>query len=342
MQCTYFYCSNIYLRKNIKIIFNYLLGPVLFIILSYSLYKQIAHQPDLPERWAHIKQSWYNPVFWFVLFLMIVNYGIEARKWQLLLKPLEKFSLIKAFKSVLAGCSITMLTPNRIGEYGGRILFVQEPNRLRAISLTILGSISQLLVTILMGTLGLIVLTFFSEKDAAVFSFFPPLFSNTLLFLCIVLSILFLMFYLRIGWLIHLMQKQKFLAKPLKYVRLLDQFSGKQLLRILFLSLLRYMAFILQYMLLLSVMEVGISLLLSFWLLTIFYLVMVMAPSIGFTELPLRATATVEIFKLYSSNILGIQAAALGIWLINLVLPAIIGSILILGIKITKENDENP
>lgn len=273
---------------------------------------------------------------------MIVNYGIEARKWQLLLKPLEKFSLIKAFKSVLAGCSITMLTPNRIGEYGGRILFVQEPNRLRAISLTILGSISQLLVTILMGTFGLIVLTFFSEKDAAVFSFFPPLFSNTLLFLCIVLSILFLMFYLRIGWLIHLMQKQKFLAKPLKYVRLLDQFSGKQLLRILFLSLLRYMAFILQYMLLLSVMEVGISLLLSFWLLTIFYLVMVMAPSIGFTELPLRATATVEIFKLYSSNILGIQAAALGIWLINLVLPAIIGSILILGIKITKENDENP
>ena len=102
------------------------------------------------------------------------------------------------------------------------------------------------------------------------------------------------------------------------------------------------MAFILQYMLLLSVMEVEISYLLSFWLLTIFYLIMVMAPTIGFTELPLRATASVEIFKLYSPNILGIQAAALGIWLINLVLPAIIGSILILGIKITKENEANP
>jgi len=63
-----------------------------------------------------------------------------------------------------------------------------------------------------------------------------------------------------------------------------------------------------------------------------------MAPTIGFTELPVRATASVELFKLYSSNIVGIQAAALGIWIINLVIPAIIGSLLIFGIKITKDD----
>ncbi len=298
-------------------------------------------QPDLPQRWQHIKNSWNSISFWLVLLLMLVNYGLEAFKWKLLLKPLEKISFFRAVKSVLAGCSITMLTPNRIGEYGGRILFVKEHNRLRAISLTILGSLSQLLVTIVMGTLGLLVLRFY---DASMYGldFIPPILANTLLWSCSFLSVFFLLFYFRIGWLIHLMETQNWLGKPLKYVRLLDQFSGKQLLRILFLSLIRYIAFILQYMLLLSVMEVEISYLLSFWLLTIFYLIMVMAPTIGFTELPLRATASVEIFKLYSPNILGIQAAALGIWLINLVLPAIIGSILILGIKITKENEANP
>ena len=272
---------------------------------------------------------------------MFVNYGLEAFKWQLLLKPLERISFFRAVKSVLAGCSITMLTPNRIGEYGGRILFVKESNRLRAISLTILGSISQLLVTIVMGTLGLLVLRFYDITSHGL-DFIPPVLANTLLVSCIFLSTFFLLFYLRIGWLIHFMEMQPILSRPLKYVKLLDQFSGKQLLRILFLSLIRYMAFILQYMLLLSVMEVEIGYLLSFWLLTVFYLIMVMAPSIGFTELPLRATASVEIFKLYSPNILGIQAAALGIWLINLVLPAIIGSILILGIKITQENEANP
>lgn len=270
---------------------------------------------------------------------MLVNWGIEAWKWQIQLAPLEKISFIKAFKSVLAGCSITMLTPNRMGEFGGRILYVKEENRLRAITLTILGSISQFLITVVMGTIGLIMMKYFAGKDSDTFRLVPAVLSNTVLFTAIGLSIFTLLFYFRIGWLVHLMERVKFLSKPLKYVRLLEQFTGKQLLRIAILSFLRYMVFILQYMLLIHVMGVDIDFGLSFWLLTIFYLLMAMAPTIGFAELPVRATASVELFKLFSPNIVGIQAAALGIWLINLVLPAVIGSILILGVKISKDDE---
>jgi MFS family permease len=270
---------------------------------------------------------------------MFVNWGIEAWKWQIQLAPLEKISFIKAFKSVLAGCSITMLTPNRMGEFGGRILYVKEENRLRAITLTILGSISQFLITIVMGTVGLFILKYYSGQNSETFQLIPSFLSNSILFTSLVLSIFTLLFYFRIGWLVHLMERIKFLSKPLKYVKLLEQFNGKQLLRILILSFFRYMIFILQYMLLIRVMGVETGWQLSFWLLTVFYLVMAMAPTIGFAELPVRATASVELFKLFSPNIVGIQAAALGIWLINLVLPAVIGSILILGVKITKENE---
>ena len=70
---------------------------------------------------------------------------------------------------MLAGCSITMLTPNRIGEYGGRIMYVQEQHRLKAISLTILGSISQLTITMFMGTTGLAILKFGSIADKTLF-----------------------------------------------------------------------------------------------------------------------------------------------------------------------------
>ena len=312
---------------------------MLFVILCYSLYKQIARQPNLPQRWEEIKDSWQHPLFWLALLLMLVNWGMEARKWQLLIAALEKFSFSKAFKSVLAGCSITMLTPNRIGEYGGRIVYVQEQHRLRAITLTILGSISQFLVTIVMGTAGLIVMKYFMLEKTEAFHSIPAYLSNTLLYLSVFGSVFTLLFYLRIGWLIHVIEKIKILSKPLKYIRLLQQFSGKQLLRILLLSFLRYGVFILQYILLLSVMNIGINFTMCFWLLTVFYLLMAMAPTIGFTELPVRATASVALFSLYSSNILGIQAAALSIWLINLVMPAIIGSVLILGVKITKDNE---
>jgi len=329
------------LRKNIKIFFNYFLGPVLFVLLSWSLYKQIAHQPDLPQRWAQIKHSWQQPSFWLVVLLMILNWGLEARKWQLLIRPLEKFSLLTAFKSVLAGCSVTMLTPNRIGEYGGRIIFVKEENRIRAIPLTILGSLSQLFVTVIMGTAGLLLFKYFSEEDKAVlFKLMPELAGNILIYSCVCISLILILVYLRVGLLIRLMKRIPFLKKFVHYVELLDNFSRKQLLRILFLSFLRYMVFILQYMLLLKVLQVEIANVICFWLLSIFYLVMTLAPTIGFTELPVRAAASVELLQLYSNNIIGIQAASLGIWLINLVLPAIAGSLLIFGIKIMREKNE--
>lgn len=325
------------MSKNIKIFFNYFLGPVLFIVLSWSLYKQIIHQPDLHQRWAQIRQSWQHPYFWIVLMLVPVNWGLEAKKWQLLILPLEKFSFGRAFKSVLAGCSVTMLTPNRIGEYGGRIIYVKEENRLRAIPLTILGSLGQLFVTVVLGTVGLLIFKYAPGTNAVLLKLMPELVGNILLYICMVTSLVLILIYLRVGLLIRLMQKAGILKKFVQYVQLLDAFSRKQLLRILFLSFLRYMVFILQYMLLLKVMQVDIANFVCFWLLSVFYLVMSLAPTIGFTELPVRAAASVELLQLYSSNVIGIQAASLGIWLINLVIPAIAGSLLIFGIKIMKE-----
>jgi len=307
--------------------------------LGFSLYKQIIAQPDLDQRWGQIKQSWHQGLFWVSIILMFVNWGVEAWKWRIQLAPLEKISFIKAFKSVMAGCSITMLTPNRVGEFGGRILYVKEQHRLRAITLTILGSISQFLVTILIGTIGLIIMKYYSGENSDTFKLIPGFISNSLLIVSVIIAVLTLLFYLRIGWLIHLLERIKFLSKALKYVKLLEDFTAKQLLTILALSFLRYLVFILQYILLLDVMGVEVSYQLSFWLLSIFYLIMAVAPTIGFAELPIRATASIELFKLYSNNIVGIQAAALGIWIINLVLPAIIGSILIFGIKITKDDE---
>lgn len=293
-------------------------------------------QHDLANRWLQIKESFYSPLLWSACLLVIVNWGIEARKWQIQLKPLEKINFLTAFKSVLAGCSITMLTPYRVGEYGGRILFVKEQNRLDAIPLTILGSVSQLFITILMGIAGLFYLKFIQHNEQ-IFSFLPSYSVNILLALSIMAAVLLLLVYLRVSLLVKLLSSVPSLSKFVSHILLLNTFSRKQLLRILFLSFLRYSVFILQYILLLQALQVQISFFACYWLITVFYLLMAMAPTIGFTELPIRASASVALLQFYSSNTIGIQAASLGIFFINLVVPAVVGSILILGIKILKE-----
>ena len=115
-------------NKNIKIFLKYIIGPLLCVWLFYSLYQQIKAQPNLHQSIALMKdapfgsQAWKS---WMVIFLALVNWGLEARKWQLLLLPIQKISFFRAYRSVLSGLALSLNTPNRMGEYGGRIFYVQ-------------------------------------------------------------------------------------------------------------------------------------------------------------------------------------------------------------------------
>ncbi|MCW3090817.1 MAG: hypothetical protein JWP81_1886 [Ferruginibacter sp.] len=324
------------LNKSVRIIINYFFGPLLFLVISYSLYRQISNQPDLEQRWVQINGGWKDWKFLVVILLMFVNWGIESRKWQLLVNHVQHFSFARAFKSVMAGCSVTMLTPNRIGEYGGRILYVGEENRIKAISLSLVGSISQLLVTMVMGCIGLLYLRYLSHINSGELAVLPEFWGDVLIYLSIGLTVIYLLFYLRLGWLVRMMERLPSLQKIVNHIRVLDEFSDRHLVQILFLSFIRYLVFVLQYVLMLQVMQIEIPLGICFWLMTVFYLVMAIAPSIGFIELPVRVSASWVIFKLFTTNELGVGTASLSIWLINIVVPAIIGSLLILSIKIVK------
>ncbi len=56
--------------------------------------------------------------------------GIEAIKWQIALRPVQSISFTRAFKAILAGTCIASFTPNRVGEYLGRMLFVDPGNKI--------------------------------------------------------------------------------------------------------------------------------------------------------------------------------------------------------------------
>jgi hypothetical protein len=268
--------------------------------------------------------------------MLFLNWGLEALKWQLLLSPLEKINFSNSLKSVFAGCSITMLTPNRTGEFGGRILFVRPENRIKAISVTIVGSISQLTITIIIGVVAIIILKNTNINYKLVKNL-PWIFNEYVLVFSSLAGIVLLLIFFRLDFLIKYLEGISFLKKINQHISFVNSFNRKLLLRILFYSLLRYLVFILQYIFLLQVLQVDIDGFVCFGLLAIFYLTMAILPTIGFTELPVRATTSVLILGLVSANYLGIQTAALGIWLINLVIPSIIGSIYILRTKIYKK-----
>ena len=68
-----------------------------------------------------------------------------------------------------------------------------------------------------------------------------------------------------------------------------------------------------------------------------FFFVLAIVPSFALADLGIRGKFSTELFNLYSSNTIGIIGTTFGIWFINLFVPALVGSLLILGTKIFKD-----
>ncbi len=328
-------------NKSIKLLFKYILAPALAAWLFYSLYRQIRNQPHLHESWQLIKDAptgQYALYFWLAFILVFVNWGAEAIKWRYLMKPLEYMSFGRAFKSVLSGVTLSINTPNRIGEYGGRMLYVGEGHKLKSISLSILGSISQLVITLILGSIGLYYLLYFLIPAEETIMGLSRFWIRVMLIITGFFTIGLLVFFFRMPWLIRLTERIPVAQKTLPYIRALTQFDIKLLLSLLLISLFRYIIFILQYLLLWKVTGVDIPMISGAWLIAILFLVMAIVPSFAIADLGIRGQFSVALAGLFSSNTIGIISTTFGIWILNLFIPALAGSIMILSVKFFKDN----
>ena len=228
-------------------------------------------------------------------------------------------------------------TPNRMGEYLGRILYIKEGRRKAAISLTIACSIAQLLVTLAIGLAGVFYLRssihrqLLSGQDQLAFGL------NFLIVLVAALLLGLTFIYFRLSSVAAILTKIPGVRKYADFVKVLENFDATILLRILFLSFGRYLVFIIQYSLVFPVFGVALGVGQIWGGMSVVFLVMALIPTFTFlTELGLRWEASIQVLELFSTNTVGIFAASFAIWLINLIIPALIGSLLIISIKLFK------
>jgi hypothetical protein len=160
---------------------------------------------------------------------------------------------------------------------------------------------------------------------------------KVLLFLSVFATLILLLFLSRLSWIIKLFEKIPAFSKYVQYISVLDEFTPKLLLRLLFLSLLRYLVFVIQYIFLLQVLQVEVSWQQGFWLIAILHLVMAIVPSFAIADLGIRGKFSTELLSLYSANTIGIIGTTFGIWFINLFIPALAGSFFIIRKRIFKE-----
>lgn len=339
------------LKRETKIrkTLNYLIRVVIIAVTYGFIYYQVFYK-HRPEEIIHSVESILNnrqvwALMGLVLGLMILNWGLESFKWKLLISKIEKVSFFRAYKAVLTGVSVSLFTPNRTGDYLGRVFILDKGSHVEGILLTLVGSLAQLVVTLSVGLFSLLLFT--DQYLCLLYKFHGYLFAGLILIIPIVVFFL-LVIYFKIGLLSDFLSRYfpgKW-ANLIKYTAIFSRFSSRELLWNLLLSLARYFVFSIQFLLLLKLSGAYIPLQQGLVLVPVIYLIMAGVPSIALADLGIRGSVSLYVLGLYfSANAAGspvpdisILAASTLLWLINLIVPAILGTLFVFNLKFFRNN----
>jgi hypothetical protein len=316
------------INKNIKLIINYVVGPLLLLLICYHLYRQISTSPHLSVDQHVIEESIKSngmllPLLSFLL--MFVQWGIEAWKWKIMMHT-TSFSIkwTTSLKMIFAGLSFSFVTPNRLGEFIGRVFYLPSEKRAIGTAFTVYNTIIQISVY------GFFAATAFYYFDSSLLlNKMPEAFSSVLYVLnkiSLFVSLLCIIFFFTQHRILIILSRFGFLQKFKNILNECAQIKIDASLVLVGLTMLKSIVFIVQYWLIFSWLGVDISFLSAFVGVSLMVFGLVVVPTVSFLEIGLRWEFSYLLFSVYTSNLLGITIGATIIWLLNVALPALIGA----------------
>lgn len=303
------------------------------ILLGFVLYNQVFAKEDIEELKAAFLVHFRNGnLHWLIIaiLLMPLNWAFETLKWNTLVRNFEHLSFFRAYRGILSGITFSLFTPNRVGEYGGRILIVKPENNWKGVIATLVGSFCQMLVLLSMGFVGLL---FFAGK----FLDLDPLVLRGIMFLGILLIGILLFCFYNIDLIVPVVKRLPFvhrLKRFVKHVKMLKKYTSKELTIALFYGFLRYLIYSLQYYLILRFFAIEVSLLMGFASIATIFLLQTSIPLPPIIGLMSRGQIALFVWKNYTDQESDILAATFGLFLLNLIIPAILGLAIIISTNV--------
>jgi len=307
-----------------------LMLALVLVYLGYALYEKEDSLASLADQWIRLGKKgffWYGTLPLLGL-LGLLNWSIEARKWQLLAAKVERIRWTEAFMGVLAGLSLGFVTPNTMGDYAARLWMLRNRQRMEAIGAIMLGRLAQFYVTLVNGLLALLYVS--SQRGILPHLQVPASIALTLLLVSGLYVVMNRQF-------IHRLERFR-LTRPLaRYFRVLTLYRPIEVFGVLGLSWLRYGIFSTQFLILLWVFGVRLPLSDLFSGVSLVYLAKSVVPAFHFlSDLGIREISALYIFGFFQAPASAVLAATLSLWLLNILLPALSGSALVWRLKAFK------
>lgn len=261
----------------------------------------------------------------FLVFLSFMNWIFEILKWQHLVGSFKTISFFEATKQSLGSLTASIFTPNRIGEYGAKVLFYPKENRKKIVFLNFLSNYSQMMTTCFFGLVGFI----FACIKFDISKLFH--FDKTIVVFIIVffVSLLILLFFIR--------KIEIYSFSIEKIIQKTRSLPNKIMLKTFAFSMLRYLLFSHQFYLLLLIFGSEIPYFESMSLIFLMYFVASIIPTIHLFDVVIKGSVALFLFHafkadFYSNEWIVISTTTM-MWLLNLVIPVLFGSYFVLQFK---------
>jgi uncharacterized membrane protein YbhN (UPF0104 family) len=294
---------------------------------SYYIYNRLLKNESLDfnefSRFLSKNESFSVKNIIFLLVLSTFNWFFEILKWQKLVSSIKKISFKDAMQQSLGGLTASLITPNRIGDYGAKAIYFDKPLRKRILLLNLLGNMSQMAVTTIIGCVGLIV--FQSRYNIEVDSYKLSRF-----FIIIIVMIVFATLGLK---------QSRFKIKGFSIDRVLQfikKLSTKIHIQNFGLSLIRYAIFSFQFYFLLSLFNTNLDYKTAIVAISSMYLLASIVPSLVIFDVVIKTSAAVFLFDYLGVDAFTILSITTLMWLLNFILPSLIGSYYVLTFNASK------
>lgn len=305
--------------------------PLLILVLTVFIFFKLFYSYHINSLFQRYElHSQLGSVLYLLAAMLFVfaNWGLEAVKWRMLINRFEPITFTTAIKAVFSGVTLSIITPNQIGDFAGRVIHLEIMNKWRGSFVTVIGHTAQVIVTLVF---GLFALVFFSNDFSII--------SNQSYVFQIVLPIAFLIIgfliwaYLNLRLVYKKMSALTWVKKFEKYIDVFAAYSKAELFQLLSLSFLRYLVFLSQYYFLLKFFQVEISFLPAIACIIATFCVQSVVPSFLLLEIGLRGVSALFFFSMFVSQTEAVLLSAYSLWIINMLLPGILGMYFIYKIK---------
>jgi hypothetical protein len=292
------------------------------ILLILAAYGYLAYRLVIFDDYASFLAAFQCTDIWLwltlvaVVLLMPVNVICEAGKWRLLLRDIEPMTIWGAQRQVYYGYVGAFITPYQAGDYPARAMLLKDKdNWSAAVGLGLVGSVALLVVELIIGVPAT---WLFASYDQSI-----PMQSFAVAFIVLVLLMSFLPHLVR-----YLSRRTWKSIQMQQLVMALSKMSYSRFMQTIGWSFLRYVTWALQLALILHFCGVDMSLVEYMIAIPFYYMVVAIFPSMPILNIAIRGSWSLIIFDTFSDNTAGIALAVVLIWVINTVLPMLIGSVL--------------